>query len=124
MSYQIKTSYDNWLNKVIELHLDRISMKIVDDGEYGVKNSAAIKRILTRSTLKQQELFFLILFYLLAIVCGVLFIFSLSLAKARLIGEILAILSICVCIAIPTYYLWKNRPPKIKHTEEGIDVNF
>ena len=58
MSYQIKTSHDNWLNKVIELHLDRISMKIVDDGEYGVKNSAAIKRILTRSTLKQQELFF------------------------------------------------------------------
>jgi hypothetical protein len=124
MGYPIKTSNDSWLNKVIELHKSRISMDIIDDGEYGIKESVSIRKIISQTTLSRYELFFLFLFYLLAFICSVLYVFSLSLERIRLLAEIMSIVAALVCIAIPSYYLWKNRSPKINETEKGLEVRF
>jgi hypothetical protein len=36
----------------------------------------------------------------------------------------LSLSGIIICFGIPTYFLRKNRPPKIIKTELGVDIKF
>ncbi len=126
MGYPVKTSSDNWLNKAIELYYRRVSISIIDDDNYGVKDSKDIRKIFSTSTMQQTELLIMYGFYVLAIVCVVLLVMSFSLAYsyAKVLGIVLSSVGIIVCLFIPRYYLKKNKAAKIILREDGIDVKF
>ena len=124
MSYPIKTSDANWLNKCIELFEKRISISIIEDTNYNLNVNSDVIKSFRRFTLSKKSLSFLLLFYLLAVVCLVLFYYSFSLQSTKTLGIILSIIFFALCSAIPTYYLLKNKAPRIRKTEQGIDIIF
>lgn len=124
MSYPLKTSGDNWLEKAIELYEKRISISIIDDAKYNLNANSDVIKIFQRYTLPKNSIFFLIPFYFLSLVCMVLLYYSFSLHYIKYLGIILSTFFLILCAVIPTYYLIKNRAPKIKKTEQGIDIVF
>jgi len=124
MGFPIKTSDNNWLEKALELFAKRISISITDDANYNLNISSDVLKVFKRYTLSQTSLMFLGAFYVLAIGCLVLFYYSFSLQYTKNLGVTLSIIFLIICIGIPTYYLSKNRRPKIEKTEQGIDIKF
>lgn len=124
MGYPIKTSDNNWLEKAIELSEKRISLSIIDDNNYNLKLDSEVIKIFKKYSLSQTSLIFLGAFYVLALFCMVLFHFSFSLQYTQTLGVILSAIFIVICTVIPTYYLAKNRHPKIVKTEQGVDIKF
>ncbi|MHB1688763.1 MAG: hypothetical protein ACYCVH_15525 [Ignavibacteriaceae bacterium] len=124
MGFPIKTSDNNWLEKALELFEKRISISITDDANYNLNISSDVTKLFKKYTLSQTALMFLGAFYVLAIVCMVLLYYSFSLQYTKYLGVILLTIFLIICIGIPTYYLAKNRHPKIEKTEQGIDIKF
>jgi hypothetical protein len=124
MRFPIKTSDNNWLEKALELFEKRISISITDDANYNLNISSDVLKVFKRYTLSQTSLMFLGAFYVLAIGCLVLFYYSFSLQYTKYLGVTLSLIFLIICIGIPTYYLSKNRRPKIEKTEQGIDIKF
>ena len=124
MGFPIKTSNNNWLEKALELFEKRISISITDDANYNLNISSDVMKLFKRYTLSQTALMFLGAFYVLAIVCLVLLYYSFSLQYTKYLGVILSTIFLIICVGIPTYYLAKNRHPKIEKTEQGIDIKF
>lgn len=124
MGYPLKTSDNNWLEKAIELSEKRISLSIIDDNNYNLKLDSEVIKIFKKYSLSQTSLIFLGAFYALALFCMVLFHFSFSLQYTQTLGVILSALFIAICTVIPTYYVAKNRYPKIVKTEQGVDIKF
>lgn len=124
MGFPIKTSDNNWLEKALELFDKRISISITDDANYSLNTNSDVLKVFKRYTLSQTSLMFIGAFYFLAIVCLVLLYYSFSLQYTKYLGIILSIIFLIICIGIPTYYLSKNKRPKIEKTEQGIDIKF
>ena len=124
MGFPIKTSDNNWLEKALELFDKRISISITDDANYNLNISSEVLKVFKRYTLSQRSLMYLGAFYVLAIGCLVMFYYSFSLQYTKYLGVTLSIIFLIICIGIPTYYLSKNRRPKIEKTEQGIDIKF
>ena len=124
MGFPIKTSDNNWLEKSLELFEKRISISITDDANYGLNLNSDVLKLFKRFTLSQAALMFLGAFYVLAIVCMVLLYYSFSLQYTKSLGVILSAIFLIICISIPTYYLAKNRRPKIEKIEQGIEIKF
>ena len=124
MGFPIKTSDNNWLEKSLELFEKRISISITDDANYGLNLNSDVLKLFKRFTLSQTALMFLGAFYVLAILCMVLLYYSFSLQYTKTLGVILSAIFLIICVGIPTYYLSKNRRPKIEKTEQGIDIKF
>ncbi len=124
MGFPIKTSEATWLARAQELYKKRISITIIDDADYKLDiNSDSIKSF-KRYSLRYSEIIFLSLFYCLSLICVGLFIASLSLRYAKPIGLIFSIIGMLICFGIPTFYLRKNRPPKIIKTDSVIEISF
>ena len=124
MGYPLKTSDDNWLQQALELVNKRISISIVDDANYNLNiNSDSIK-IFNKYSLSYKELTFLGLFYALSLLCIFLLYLSTFLQYTKNLGLVLSFLGFIVCFSIPTYYLRKNRPPRITPIESGVDIIF
>jgi len=124
MGFPIKTSDTNWLEKALELFEKRTSISITDDANYNLNTESEVLKLFKRFTLPQTGFVFIGAFYVLAIVCAVLLYHSFSLQYAKIIGITLSIILLIVCAGIPTYYLVKNRAPKIEKTKTGIDIRF
>jgi|GEM_PF-3080073 len=124
MGFQVKTSDSNWLEKTLELFEKRISISIVDDAFYKLQETSDIMKMFNRYTLNQRALMFIGAFYVLSLVCIVLFYQSLFLQYAKLLGVSLSFVGIIVCFGLPTYYLMKNKAPVIEKTDNGIDIKF
>jgi len=124
MGFPIKTSDNNWLEKSLELFGKRISISITDDANYGLDLNSDVLRLFKRFTLSQTALMFLGAFYVLAILCMVLLYYSFSLQYTKNLGVILSAIFLIICISIPTYYLAKNRQPKIEKIDQGIEIKF
>lgn len=124
MGFPIKTSDNNWLEKALELFEKRISISITDDANYNMNINSDVLKLFKRFTLSQTALMFLSVFYVLAIVCMILLYFSFSLQYTKSLGVVLSSAFMIICTSIPTYYLAKNRRPKIEKTEKGIEIKF
>jgi len=124
MGFPIKTSDNNWLEKSLELSAKRISISITDDANYNLNTSSDVMKLFKKYSLSQSALMFLGAFYVLAIVCMVLLYYSFSLQYTKYLGVMLSTILFFVCLGIPTYYLAKNRHPKIEKTDQGIDIKF
>ncbi len=124
MGFPIKTSDNNWLEKALELSEKRISISITDDANYNLDTSSDVLKLFKKYSLSQTALMFLGAFYVLAIFCMVLLYYSFSLQYTKYLGVTLSAIFLFICLGIPTYYLAKNRHPKIEKTEQGIDIKF
>jgi len=124
MGFPLKTSDDNWLEKALELFEKRISISIFDDAPYNLNVNSDSMKMFKRYTLSQRALMFLGAFYVLSLVCVVLFYLSLFLQYSKLLEISLSFIGVIVCFGIPSYYLIKNRAPIIEKTDNGIDIKF
>jgi hypothetical protein len=124
MSYPIKTSDNNWLEKALELSEKRISISITDDSNYNITVDSDVIKLFKRFTLSQTALLLLGAFYVLGIICMVLLYYSFSLQSTKYLGVTLSIVFLIICLGIPTFYLLRNKHPKIEKTEHGIDIKF
>ncbi|MCK9212230.1 MAG: hypothetical protein M0P61_15425 [Ignavibacteriaceae bacterium] len=124
MGFPVKTSDTNWLEKTLELFEKRISISIIDDASYKLHETSDIMKMFNRYTLNQRTLMFIGAFYVLSLVCIVLFYQSLFLQYAKPLGVSLSFIGIIVCFGIPTYFLMKNKAPMIEKTDSGIDIKF
>jgi len=124
MRYPVKTSNENWLNKAIELYSSRVSLSLIDDGNFGIKNSKDIKKIFKGLSLKPSLLVAITAYYSIALICTVLLFTFLKHPKTTFLEIGILLLSILICLAIPSYYLWQNKPPKIIIKDDGLEVIF
>jgi hypothetical protein len=119
MGFPIKTSDNNWLIKALELSEKRIIISITDDNNYNLDISSDVLKLFIKYSLSQSALMFLGAFYVLAIVCMVMLYYFFSLQYTKFLGLILSTIFLIICIGIPTYYLAKNRHPKIEKRNKG-----
>jgi amino acid permease len=77
-----------------------------------------------KTTLKGSQLLFVFVIYFLAVVCGVLIFLSFSLGDDKFFGIILSSIGLIVFAFVPTYYLIKNKAPKVDEIDNGYEVNF
>jgi hypothetical protein len=124
MGFPIKTSDTNWLAKALELFEKRTSISITDDANYNLDLNSDSMKLFRKLTLNHRTLMIMSLFYALSLLCAILFYLSLKLKYSQALGVILSAAGVVVCFAIPTYYLRKNRKPKIEKTDKGVDIKF
>ena len=124
MGYPIKTSSDDWLSKAIELYYNRVSIDIIDDGNFGLNKDSEILKVFSRHTLSTSQILWTSIFYVLALICGYLFVISFSVKYAKEIALILAGLGVVFCLALPTVFLRRHKPPIITEKGEKIKITF
>ena len=126
MRYPVRTSNEHWLNKAMELYKSRVSITIVDDAGWGINDSKDIREILSAIALKPKGLllFELLAFLALSILFAVLLIINVQNHNSIFIDILLLSLGLIICLIIPAYYLWKNKPAKIIANDRGIDIIF
>ena len=124
MGYPLKTSNAEWLSKAIELYSKRISMSIVDDAFYNLNPDSDCLKGFKRYTMTVSNFFSVCLFYLLCGICFILLLVSLFIPHAKLFEITLSFAGLIICYSIPTYQLAKNRPPKIRKTDSGVEIDF
>jgi hypothetical protein len=124
MGFPIKTSDNDWLKRTVELFEKRISISITDDAGYNFNINHDVLKLFKRFTLSKTFIMFISVFYLLAIGCFILLLYSFSLQYAKALGVTLAIILLFVCLGIPSYYLVKNKPPKVEQAENCISIKF
>lgn len=122
MGFPVNTSAENWQQKVTELYKSRTSISIIDDSGYG--RTGIMQAVSRLKTLNSNEKSFVILFYFLAIICGISLWLSAHTTPSKPIVITLSAAGVILFSAIPTYQLAKNRAPIIENTEEGIDIRF
>lgn len=123
MGFPIKTSDNNWLEKSLELFMNRTSMSIIDDSGYGLNENSEFIKLFKKLTL--NSLTFLAFGGFLGIgvitLIGILF---LLLSGYSIIDKsiYLYFFAAILCLFIPIYFIRKNRTPKIviRNNEVGI----
>lgn len=124
MATIIKTSDEKWQTKATNLYYKRTSFSIIDDSKYGLNYVSDKLGLYKKTTLKGSQLLFVFVIYLLAVVCGVLIFLSFSLGDDKFFGIILSSIGLIVFAFVPTYYLIKNKAPKVDEIDNGYEVNF
>jgi len=124
MGYPIKTSSDDWLSKAIELYYNRVSVDLIDDGNFGLNKDSEILKVFSKYTLSTSQILWTSIFYFLALICGYLFVISFSVKYGKEIALILAALGVVFCIALPTVFLRRHKAPNITEEGEKIKITF
>lgn len=124
MGYPIKTSNDQWLVKARELYYKRVNINIDDDANFFTEENSNLLKEFRGVTLPFKTLYFLSVFYLLAVICIVLGYLSVSLGSSPASVIAFASAGTIVCFLIPTIVILKNKAPQIIATESGYKIIF
>ena len=125
MKYPIKTSEPKWLEKALELFMNRTSMNIIDDSGYGISENSEFIKLFKKITL--NSMLFLVFGSLLAlgviIFIGILFLL-ISAAHVNDISIYVYLFAAILFVFVPIYFIRKNKPPKIIIRQNEIDILF
>ncbi len=124
MGYPIKTSNDQWLVKARELYYKRVNINIEDDANFFTAENSNILKEFRGVTLPFKTLYFLSVFYALALICIVLGYLSATLSSSPTSGLVISSIGTIVCLFIPTIVILKNKSPQIISTESGYKIIF
>jgi hypothetical protein len=125
MKYSIKTSDSKWLEKAIELFMNRTNMHILDDSGYGISENSEFIKFFHKITLNPTMFLILSgLFSLGFVAIIVIFILLLFAAHINDKSILLYLIPSTLCVVIPIYFFRKNRPPKITVHQNEVEIIF
>ena len=124
MGYPIKTSNDQWLVKARELYYQRVNFNLEDDTNFFTEENLKLLNEFRGITLPFKTLYFLSVFYVLAIICIVLGFLTVTLSPNSTSGIVFSIVGTIVCAFIPTKIILKNKSPNISSTDSGYKIIF
>ena len=125
MEYPIRTSDSKWLEKALELFMNRTSMSIIDDSGYGISANSEFIKLFKKITLNSALFLPFGGFLGLGVITiiGILFLL-LSGTSINDKSIYFYFFAAILCLFIPIYFIRKNRSPKIVIRHNEVDIIF